>query len=72
MKKSVIFHESCGFSYFATYEQVGYKLGKWKTVGWWRLILNEFSDEPPPPVKFSEMDKQFLPELFNQYARTIR
>ena len=71
-EKSVIFHESCGFSYFATYEQVGYKLGKWKTVGWWRLILNEFSDEPPPPVKFSEMDKQFLPELFNQYARTIR
>lgn len=56
--KSVAFHESCGFTYFATYEQVGYKLGKWKNVGWWRLILNEFGDEPAAPVLFSEMDKK--------------
>ena len=65
-EKSVRFHESCGFVYFATYEQVGYKLGKWKNVGWWRLTVNEFSDEPAPPLKFSEMDKHFLPALFNE------
>jgi len=70
-EKSVSFHENCGFRYFATYEQVGYKLGKWKNVGWWRLTINEFSDEPPPPVMFSEMDKQFLPELFRQHALII-
>lgn len=64
--KSVAFHESCGFTYFATYEQVGYKLGKWKNVGWWRLILNEFGDEPAAPLKFSEMDKTFLSQVLKE------
>jgi L-amino acid N-acyltransferase YncA len=55
-EKSVAFHEKTGFTYFATYEQVGYKLGKWKNVGWWRLILNDFGDEPAAPKSFSELD----------------
>jgi L-amino acid N-acyltransferase YncA len=65
--KSVAFHESCGFNYFATYEQVGYKLGQWKNVGWWRLILNEFVDEPAAPILFSQLDKQFLPSLLKEF-----
>lgn len=64
--KSVSFHESCGFNYFATYEKVGYKLGKWKNVGWWRLSINEYGDEPAAPVKFSEMDKGLLPGIFSK------
>jgi L-amino acid N-acyltransferase YncA len=64
--KSVAFHESCGFKYFATYEKVGYKLGKWKNVGWWRLIINEFGDEPVAPIHFSKLGKEFLPGLFIQ------
>ena len=63
---SVAFHESCGFNYFATYEKVGYKLGQWKNVGWWRLILNEFSDEPAAPVCFSQLEKDFLPDVFQK------
>jgi len=55
--KSVAFHEKLGFSYFATYEKVGYKLGQWKNVGWWKLSVNEYGDEPPAPKKFSEIDK---------------
>ena len=51
---SVAFHESMDFHWFATYEQVGYKLGKWKNVGWWRKILNEFSLDPEAPGKYSE------------------
>ena len=65
-EKSVIFHERMGFTYFATYEKVGYKLGKWKNVGWWRLILNEFGDEPTAPVKFSDLDKNILPAIFSE------
>ena len=65
-EKSVAFHESLGFTYFATYEQVGYKLGKWKNVGWWRLILNEFGDEPAAPVKFADLNKGFLTALLQQ------
>ncbi|MBL0070186.1 MAG: GNAT family N-acetyltransferase [Chitinophagaceae bacterium] len=31
-EKSVAFHERLSFTYFATHEQVGYKLGKWKML----------------------------------------
>jgi len=44
--RSVKFHESCGFTWFATYEKVGYKLGKWKNVGWWQWIINEYTMDP--------------------------
>ena len=71
-EKSVAFHENLGFHYFATYEQVGYKLGKWKNVGWWRLIINEFGDEPAAPVKFSELKKDFLADLLIEKAAGIR
>ena len=70
--RSVAFHEKCGFRYFATYEQVGYKLGKWKNVGWWRLILNEFGDEPAEPVPFAKLDKSFLPEIFSEKIKEVR
>lgn len=62
---SVAFHESMGFNYFATYEKVGYKLGKWKDVGWWQLKLNEYADEPPPPVKFSALDSRIVEQLLH-------
>jgi len=55
---SVALHERMGFRYFATYEKVGYKLGKWKNVGWWQLQLNEYLPEPAAPVKFSEMSDE--------------
>jgi L-amino acid N-acyltransferase YncA len=64
--KSVKFHESCGFKYFVTYEKVGYKLGKWKDVGWWRLSINDYTDEPAAPIKFSELNKDFLKLLFQE------
>ncbi len=60
---SVILHEKMGFRYFATYENVGYKLGKWKNVGWWQLQLNEYKIEPEAPVKFSELSNELLNEL---------
>ena len=63
--KSVTLHEKCGFQYFATYEKVGYKLGQWKNVGWWQLSINEYGDEPIAPIKFAELDKEFLPLLLH-------
>lgn len=70
--RSVALHEKLGFIYFATYEQVGYKLGKWKNVGWWRLILNDFGDEPAAPIPFEKMDKNFLPALFREKAGLLK
>ncbi len=60
---SVSFHESCGFQFFAMYENVGWKLGKWKNVGWWRLILNEYDDVPSPPILFTSLNKDFFREI---------
>jgi L-amino acid N-acyltransferase YncA len=65
-EKSVAFHEKVGFTYFATYEQVGYKLGQWKNVGWWRLILNDFGDEPAAPVLFSELDTAVVEDVIKE------
>ena len=71
-EKSVSFHERCGFEYFATYEKVGYKLGKWKNVGWWRLSINEYGDEPATPLKFMDMNKDFLADLFTGAALSVK
>lgn len=64
-EKSVAFHERLGFIYFATYEKVGYKLGKWKNVGWWQLVINEYKDDPEAPVHFADIDKSFIRTLLD-------
>lgn len=69
--RSVAFHEKMGFEYFATYKNVGYKLGKWKNVGWWQLIINDYGDDPLPPIPFSAMNKDFLEPLFLSAAKKL-
>jgi phosphinothricin acetyltransferase len=71
-EKSVRLHESCGFKWFATYENVGYKLGRWKNVGWWQLTINEYSHEPPPPVKFSAIDAGSLASIFQSAEKLVK
>jgi phosphinothricin acetyltransferase len=63
-EKSVALHERMGFTYFATYENVGYKLGSWKNVGWWQLAINDYDKAPSAPIPFSEMNQSSLPEIF--------
>lgn len=63
--RSVALHESMGFRWFATYEQVGYKLGQWKNVGWWRLVINEFGEEPEAVIPFEKMDGTIIEEILN-------
>jgi phosphinothricin acetyltransferase len=58
--KSVGFHKGFGFSWLADYTNIGYKLNKWNTVSWWQLQLNDYSDDPVAPVKFPEVDAEFL------------
>jgi len=70
--KSVAFHERCGFEHFATYEKVGYKLGKWKNVGWWKLSINAYGDEPHPPIKLSQLNTSFFPALFAEKIKGIK
>jgi L-amino acid N-acyltransferase YncA len=69
---SVRLHESCGFSLFAVYENVGFKQGSWHKVGWWRLRINEYDTEPAPPLKFSLMDRESFSREFNLTAQRIQ
>jgi L-amino acid N-acyltransferase YncA len=71
-ERSVVFHESMGFEYFAVYRNVGYKLGKWKNVGWWQLQLNEYISEPPAPIKFSGMDGSVVSDILRKASFLIR
>lgn len=69
---SVHLHEKCGFKAFAKYENIGYKFGNWHTVGWWKLSLNNYDPEPPPPLNLCELNSGMLSELFDQTARNIQ
>lgn len=68
---SINLHERCGFLRFATYENIGYKLGSWQTVGWWKLQINNYDLNPPPPIKILELNAQVLENLFRQTVETI-
>lgn len=65
-ERSVALHEKMGFTHFATYQNVGYKLGQWKNVGWWQLQLNDYIIEPPPPRKFSELEHDIVNSVLAQ------
>ncbi|MGH6992924.1 MAG: arsinothricin resistance N-acetyltransferase ArsN1 family B [Caulobacteraceae bacterium] len=50
---SVGLHEAMGFTRTATYAEVGFKLGAWRDVGWWRLGLNSARGAPEEPILFA-------------------
>jgi phosphinothricin acetyltransferase len=71
-KGSIAIHEKCGFKHFATYENIGYKFGAWHSVGWWKLQINDYDLQPPPPLKFSELNSQTLHDRFSRTAQIIQ
>ena len=44
-----------GFVHIGTYPEVGFKLGKWHDVGYWRLGLCQ-ATPPLEPVLFPELE----------------
>ena len=46
---SVNLHERMGFKPVGVFPSVGFKLGRWHDVGFWRLTLEEHAAEPSPP-----------------------
>jgi L-amino acid N-acyltransferase YncA len=51
---SVALHEAVGFRNLGIYREVGFKLGRWHDVGWWRLSLGSGSPAGEP-VPFSAL-----------------
>ncbi len=67
--QSVGFHEKMGFKWFATYDNVGYKAGKWCNVGWWQLTLTKPNDSvPSAPTPFPELDRSKVENILNKYT----
>ncbi len=51
-EKSVRLHEAMGFLYLGTFAEIGYKLGEYRDLGWWRRTLKEGKpDEAPTPFR---------------------
>ena len=71
-KASVKLHESCGFQLFAQYDNIGYKLGAWHKVGWWKLQLREHELKPSPPLPFPELASSLLSELLLNASGIIK
>jgi L-amino acid N-acyltransferase YncA len=71
-EKSVAFHEKMGFEYFGTFKKVGYKLGRWKDVGWWQLHVNDYSIDPVPPIPFSKLDHEEVRKILESSSKLIR
>jgi phosphinothricin acetyltransferase len=49
---SVSLHQSMGFRAIGVFEQVGFKFGAWRDVGWWQKRLR-VTDNPEPPTPLS-------------------
>ncbi|GAC1420646.1 MAG: GNAT family N-acetyltransferase [Flavisolibacter sp.] len=69
---SIKLHEGFGFKCLAIYENIGYKLDSWKSVGWWRLQINEFSSQPAPPLFFCQMNPDRYTQIFQTAAQNIQ
>jgi L-amino acid N-acyltransferase YncA len=52
-KASAGLHEAVGFKLVGVYPGVGYKLGAWHDVAWYRLALRPERPNPDPPVPVS-------------------
>lgn len=52
---SIALHESVGFRPLGVYDDVGFKLGAWRSVGWWRLPISEADGEPSEPIPFAQV-----------------
>jgi len=52
---SVRLHERAGFVRAGTYENVGYKLDEWRSVGLWQRALAPLSSEPNEPQPFAPL-----------------
>lgn len=52
---SVALHEAMGFTPIGVYREVGFKLGAWRDVGWWRLALATDEGQPAEPIAFPDL-----------------
>ena len=52
---SIKLHENAGFKKIGVHEDIGFKLGRWHDIGYWRLGLADGSGPPREPIPFPEL-----------------
>lgn len=71
--KSEAFHTAYGFEPVGVFENVGYKLGQWRGVKWFRHVLTEYGEEPAAPKAFPAMkDAEVLGEILRAAEELIK
>jgi L-amino acid N-acyltransferase YncA len=60
---SVALNEAMGFEPLGVYREVGFKLGRWRDVGWWRRSL-DVGTPPAPVLPFADYRARFTPVEF--------
>ena len=50
---SVRLHRAAGFKPIGIYDEIGFKLGRWHDIGFWRLGLADATAPPGEPVPFA-------------------
>jgi phosphinothricin acetyltransferase len=53
---SIGLHEAMGFSPVGIYPDVGFKHGKWHSVGWWGLEIRRSDETPTEPLPLLSID----------------
>ena len=70
--KSEKLHQGFGFKPIGVYHNVGYKLGKWRDVGWFELKLQDYSPAPATPKTIDEIKHTAeFAEIIRQAERLI-
>jgi len=62
---SVGLHEAFGFRLIGVHQQVGWKLGAWRDVGWWQLAFATPAADPAEPIAFSDLDRALVERALN-------
>jgi L-amino acid N-acyltransferase YncA len=52
---SVRLHESSGFKLIGIHKDVGFKLGRWHDIGYWRIGLSAGTAPPVDPIPFAAL-----------------
>lgn len=52
---SAALHEAVGFKAKTVFQDIGYKSGAWRDVGWWELALQSNRGEPREPVSIQKL-----------------
>ena len=62
---SEAFHKKMGFEKLCEVDRVGYKMGKWYGLTWYRLAL---CDEPAPIIAFPDLDVGAVADILKKYG----